>query len=159
MNRTVLAVAALLPLSLALVASGPATGARIATTAKPAAAGALKPTDTQAASARLVYGLLSDSRYAYRPRALDDALSREIFDSFLETWDPAKVYLTAADVARFQQYRTTLDDAIKSGEMEPAYAMFALFRQRVNERTAFARDLLETGKFDFTGNEDRKSVV
>ena len=111
------------------------------------------PTPAQETTAKLVYGLLSDSRYAYRPRALDDALSREIFDSFLETWDPAKVYLTAADVARFQQYRTTLDDAIKGGEMEPAYAMFALFRQRVNERTVFARDLLKTGKFDFTGNE------
>ena len=111
------------------------------------------PTPAQQTTAKLVYGLLSDSRYAYRPRALDDALSQEIFDRFLETWDPAKVYLTASDVARFRQYRTTLDDAIKSGEMEPAYAMFALFRQRVNERTAFARDLLKTGKFDFTGKE------
>ena len=46
------------------------------------------PTPAQETTAKLVYGLLSDSRYAYRPRALDDALSREIFDSFLETWDP-----------------------------------------------------------------------
>ena len=31
------------------------------------------PTAAQATTAKLVYGLLSDSRYAYRPRALDDA--------------------------------------------------------------------------------------
>ena len=36
------------------------------------------PTPDQSTTARMVHGLLSDSRYAYRPRALDDALSREI---------------------------------------------------------------------------------
>ena len=31
------------------------------------------PTADQSTAAKLVYGLLSDSRYAYRPRALDDS--------------------------------------------------------------------------------------
>ena len=42
------------------------------------------PTTDQVTAAKLVYGLLSDSRYAYRPRALDDALSREILEGYLE---------------------------------------------------------------------------
>lgn len=46
------------------------------------------PTADQSTTARMVYGLLSDSRYAYRPRALDDALSREILDGYLEALDP-----------------------------------------------------------------------
>ena len=33
------------------------------------------PTADQSTTAKLVHGLLSDSRYAYRPRALDDALA------------------------------------------------------------------------------------
>ena len=38
------------------------------------------PTADQATTAKLVYGLLSDSRYAYRPRALDGALSGDADD-------------------------------------------------------------------------------
>ena len=40
----------------------------------------------------LVYGLLSDSRYAYRPSALDDALSADIFKRYLEALDGGKVF-------------------------------------------------------------------
>ena len=110
------------------------------------------PTGDQATTSRLVYGLLSDSRYAYRPRALDDALSQDILKRYLETLDPAKLFLTAQDVAGFAKYGSKLDDAIKSGEVDPAWAMFALYRQRVGERIGYARGLLK-GNFDFSGNE------
>ena len=119
------------------------------------------PTSDQATTSRLVYGLLSDSRYAYRPRALDDALSQDVLKRYLETLDPGKVFLTAQDVAGFSKYSTRLDDAIKSGQVDPAWAMFALYRQRVGERIGYARGLLKGG-FDFSGNEryeyDRKDV-
>ena len=110
------------------------------------------PTPDQATTSRLVYGLLSDSRYAYRPRALDDALSQDILKRYLEALDPGKVFLTAQDVAGFSKYATTLDDAIKSGQVDPAWAMFAVYRMRVGERIAYARGLLKGG-FDFSGNE------
>ena len=101
---------------------------------------------------RLVYGLLSDSRYAYRPRALDDALSQDVLKRYLETLDPGKVFLTAQDVASFNRYATTLDDAIKSGQVEPGWAIFALYRQRVDQRIGHARKVLK-GEFDFSANE------
>ena len=101
------------------------------------------PTATQATTAKLVYGLLSDSRYAYRPRALDDTLSQEVFTRYLESLDPGKVFLTAQDMAKFASYKTRLDDAIKGEGLEPAYAMFALYKQRVNQRVAYARGLLK----------------
>lgn len=109
-------------------------------------------TAAQATTAKLVYGLLSDSRYAYRPLPLDDALSRDIFERYLEALDGSKVFLTAQDVAKFAPFETQLDDAIKSGELTPAYAMFEVYRQRVKERVAFARELLADG-FDFSGDE------
>ncbi|RZA21895.1 MAG: tail-specific protease [Lysobacteraceae bacterium] len=110
------------------------------------------PTSDQATTSRLVYGLLSDSRYAYRPRALDDALSQEVLKRYLETLDPGKLFLTAQDVAAFSKYGTQLDDAIKSGQVDPAWAMFAVYRQRVGERIGYARGLLK-GDFDFGGSE------
>ena len=111
------------------------------------------PTDDQATTAKLVYGLLSDSRYAYRPRALDDTLSQEVFTRYLEALDPGKVFFTAQDVARFSPYKARLDDAIKGAGLEPAYAIFAQYRQRVGERVAFARALLKQDKFDFSTKE------
>lgn len=110
------------------------------------------PTQDQSTTARMVHGLLSDSRYAYRPRALDDALSREILTEYLKTLDPGKVFLTAQDVAGFQRYATTLDDAIKSGQVDPAWTIFGTYRQRVEDRIAYARGLLK-GEFDFTKDE------
>ena len=59
------------------------------------------PTADEATTAKLVYGLLSDSRYAYRPRALDDALSQDIFKRYLEALDPGKLFFTAEDIKNF----------------------------------------------------------
>ncbi|MEG3050839.1 MAG: tail-specific protease, partial [Thermomonas sp.] len=143
-NRTLLA------LSLGLALAAPL--ALLARSGGDAAVLPSAPTADQATTARLVYGLLSDSRYAYQPRALDDALSQEILKRFLETLDPGKVFLTAQDVASFNRYATTLDDAIKGGQVEPGWAIFALYRQRVDQRIGHARKLLK-GEFDFSANE------
>lgn len=145
-NRTLLALSLGLALAapLALLARADGAGSDIVL---PAA-----PTTDQATTSRLVHGLLSDSRYAYRPRALDDALSQDVLKRYLETLDPGKVFLTAQDVAAFGKYSTQLDDAIKSGQVDPAWAIFAVYRQRVGERIGYARGLLK-GNFDFSGSE------
>ncbi|MGH8075717.1 MAG: carboxy terminal-processing peptidase [Lysobacter sp.] len=112
------------------------------------------PTADQGTAAKLVYGLLSDSRYAYRPRALDDALSADMYKRYLESLDPGKQFFTAQDVVRFDAYKTKLDDAIKRGDLEPAYAIFATYRERVDARVAHARGLLkQQDLFAFTGND------
>ena len=114
------------PLLLALTLSLPLLLAARADGALPQG-----PTKAQATTAKLVQGVLSDSRYAYRPRPLDDALSSDMFDQYLETLDGNKVFLTATDVAEFEAWRTRLDDALDAGELSPAYAMFARYRQPV----------------------------
>ncbi len=141
-NRTLLAI------SLGLALAAPVVLlARGADIALPTA-----PTADQSTTSRMVYGLLSDSRYAYRPRELDDALSREILKGYLEALDPAKLFLTAQDVAGFQQYATKMDDAIKRGQLDPAWAIFSVYQQRAEARIGKARELLK-GNFDFTTNE------
>ena len=121
------------------------------------------PTADQGTAAKLVYGLLSDSRYAYRPRALDDALSADMYTRYLESLDPGKQFFTAQDIARFDPFKTQLDDAIKSGDLTPAYAIFATYHERVDARVAHARGLLKQDLFDFTGNDrfayDREDVA
>jgi carboxyl-terminal processing protease len=113
---------------------------------------AVAPTADQSNTSKLVYGLLSDSRYAYRPRPLDDALSQQIFKRYFEALDGGKQFFTAADVERFAPYKTKMDDAIRSGDLAPAYEIFTVYKQRVGQRVAYARALLKQD-FDFTGDE------
>ncbi|MEO5566123.1 MAG: carboxy terminal-processing peptidase, partial [Luteimonas sp.] len=155
---------ALLILSLAVplaLLARPTSGDVAAKPAATAAAAAATSVD-QATTARLVYGLLSDSRYAYRPRALDDALSQDIFKRYLDALDGSKLFFNAQDIASFAPYKTTLDDAIKSGKLDPAQAMFALYKERVAQRSAQARALLKQDIFDFSSQErwyyDRKDA-
>ncbi|WCE04941.1 carboxy terminal-processing peptidase [Pseudoxanthomonas sp. JBR18] len=139
---------------LALALTVPAVLIAQADTAKPAA-----PTDTsvvpmgptadQQTTSKLVYGLLSDSRYAYRPRQLDDALSADIYKRYLDALDGSKQFFTAQDIQGFMPYETKLDDAIKSGQLAPAYDIFAVYRKRVAERVAYARNLVKHQNFDF----------
>lgn len=110
------------------------------------------PTADQANTSKLVYGLLSDSRYAYRPRPLDDALSQDVFKRYLEALDGGKQFFTAADVARFAPYKTKMDDAIRSGDLAPAYDIFTVYKQRVGQHVSYARALLKQD-FDFTGSQ------
>ncbi|WP_149195793.1 carboxy terminal-processing peptidase [Luteimonas suaedae] len=112
------------------------------------------PNADQVRTAKLVHGLLSDSRYAYRPRQLDPAMSADIFERYLESLDPTKMFLTAADVAEFEAYGPRIGEAIRDGDMEPAYAIFAKYKERVAERVTHARALLKQDIFDFDG-EDR----
>ena len=131
-SRKLLAFSAILPLTLALAAAG--------TPAPPAkAAGPMAPTQSQAVASSLVYGLLSDSQYAYRPRVLDDALSAEIFRRYLESLDGDKLFFTQADMDRFAPYRTQLDDAIKAQDLKPAFEIYTTYVKRVDDRAAFAR--------------------
>ena len=139
-NRNLLVFSALLPLTLAIAAGVPAPATSLA------------PTDAQAAATTLVYGLLSDSRYAYRPRVLDDGLSAEIYRRYFESLDSDKLFFTQADMANFAKYRSQLDDAIKSQNLKPAYDIFNTYVRRVDERAAFARALLAK-PFDFSAKE------
>lgn len=115
----------------------------------------IEANQAQATTARLIYGWLSNSRFAYRPRELDDALSQEVFDRYLEALDPSKMLFTQKDVDGFGHYRTALDDAIKNGELEPPFAMFALYKTRMGERNAYARQLLKQDIFRFDKQNDR----
>lgn len=111
-------------------------------------------TRDQAGAAQLVYGLLSDSRYAYRPRPLDATLAADVLKHYLDTLDPNRMFFTAADVAAFEAMKPQIATAIQGGDMAPAYRIFAVYRDRVKQRVAGARALLkQPGVFTFTGND------
>ncbi|MCG8464497.1 MAG: carboxy terminal-processing peptidase [Xanthomonadales bacterium] len=91
-------------------------------------------------------------RYHYKPSELNDSLSQEIFEQYIQSLDPSRSYFLASDIAHLERYRDKLDDYLNRDQVGPAFEIFNLYRQRVAERIAYATDLLE-GEFDFTVDE------
>ena len=92
-------------------------------------------------------------KYHYKKHKLDDAFSQGILERFIETLDPGKVFFTERDISDFQVYRDTLDDALKQARLEPAFNIYKVYRQRVDERVAYAMKMLNTD-LDFNRDED-----
>ncbi|HEU4531027.1 MAG TPA: carboxy terminal-processing peptidase [Steroidobacteraceae bacterium] len=100
----------------------------------------LAPTVRHSNIARRVYDNLDRAHYARSP--LDDRLSSQIFDLYLESLDGSRSYFLASDIAEFERLRLRLDESIKSGALDPAFAIFGRFRERNRERMNYAISLL-----------------
>jgi carboxyl-terminal processing protease len=116
----------------------------------PAAAAVLAPTDQENYVARRVSDIIA--REHYRRAPLDDRLSSLILDRYLDSIDGGRSYFYASDIAEFEKYRYELDDAIKSGDVEPAFVIFRRYQQRSRERMNYAIELLSK-KPDFDIDE------
>src|ERR1022692_1469189 len=108
--------------------------------AVPATATALTPTEQENYVARRVSDIIA--REHYRRAPLDDRLSSLILDRYLDAIDGGRSYFYASDIAEFERYRYELDDAIKAGDVEPAFVIFRRFQQRSRERMNYAIELL-----------------
>jgi carboxyl-terminal processing protease len=96
--------------------------------------------------------MLQNSHYADTP--FDAQLSGRIFDDYLKSLDSQKLYFTQQDIDAFQaNYGDRLDKLLFQGKsMQPAVEIYNVFRQRVEERTKQADELL-AGEFDFSNDE------
>ena len=83
------------------------------------------------------------TNYHYKRTRLDDELSSEIFDSYLELLDPNKIYFLAGDIETFERYRTGLDDALRHSDLAPAYDIFNVYVDRVQQRVDYARERVQ----------------
>jgi carboxyl-terminal processing protease len=90
----------------------------------------------------------------YKDLMLNDDLSDQILEQYLKDLDPARSYFLSSDISEFNQYRFSLDDQIKKGDLETAYLIFNRFHERLEERINYSINLLESDKqFDFTLDE------
>ena len=146
-NRPALLVGAAALAALVTVVGG---SARLTASTSPLPPGAIAPGDRERMIARQVGNLLQDAHYS-RIR-IDDALSPRVMDKFLEAMDGQRAYFLASDIEEFAPLRMRFDDMIRTGDIEPAYAMFARYQQRNRERVQHALELLDTEP-DFTVRE------
>ena len=103
---------------------------------------------------RRVMRLVSEvvERQHYRQTALDDAMSSQIYERYLEALDGSRSYLLASDIAEFERFRYQLDDAIEQADAGPAFQIFTRYQERNREVLRHAIALLDVEP-DFTLDE------
>lgn len=110
----------------------------------------LKPERNHRQVQELAVNLLD--RFHYRKLPLNDSLSSVIFDRYLSSLDPSRLYFLKSDIQQFEKYRHKLDDLLKKGDLDPAYEIFNTFRNAFFERSKEVYSLLEK-EFDYSINE------
>ena len=91
-------------------------------------------------------------RYHYRKTRLDDPLSSQILDRYLDALDANRSYFLATDIESFESFRYELDDYLSAQDTDPLFAIFNTYRARVLDRIDYALGLLDEG-FDFSVDE------
>ena len=109
---------------------------------------------------KLIYQLLS--KYHYQKIPLNDSLSEKILKKYISSLDPNKEYFYSSDINYFNQYKYQMDDYVISGYLEPAYEIFTVYNERVQNRINYVFSILEDEP-DFTNNDElifnRKDAV
>lgn len=101
-----------------------------------AEAGGLKPTPQHAVIAKDVVGLFESVSYKKVP--FDDSISSIIFDNLIKAVDQGKNYLMQSDIDDFEQYRNTLADDFRKGDLSAAYQVFNVYMKRYLDRMEYA---------------------
>ncbi|MFT5641861.1 MAG: carboxyl-terminal processing protease [Cyclobacteriaceae bacterium] len=120
----------------------------------------LEPAKEHASQTFVIVNLLN--RYHYRKTQLNDSLSSVIFNNYFESLDQNKSYFLKSDYDYFEKYRFTLDESLPQGNLDFAYQLFSIYRERSLQRLAYVDELLKT-EFDFTQDEyldtDREDLL
>lgn len=83
---------------------------------------------------------------------LDDSISRLAWTNYVDTLDPDHTYFLQSDIEQFKPFQAELDNMLKNGELDFAYEVFNVFKQRVKDRYDYTEKLLN-GEFDLTIKE------
>ena len=105
-------------LTLCLISLLGTSGTAMAITTTPE----LAPSDIQEITTKHILSALREQHYV--DQVLDDDVSAEVFDRYIEDLDPSKSYLTQNDVTALSQYRWELDNALRRSDLGPAFEHF-----------------------------------
>ena len=141
------------PLAAALLALSFTAGAQAL---GPEEEGPVTPLSPEAEHPETALAVLEQlSRHHYVRRAIDDSLSSDTLDNYLDALDPQRAYFLEGDIARFERYRYTLDDALRRGDLAPAFEIFNRYQAAAETQLESILRLLESGieALDFSDDE------
>ena len=99
---------------------------------------------------RIIVQLLTQNHY--KRIEVNDSLSSQVFDRYIDRLDYSHIYFLESDIAEFEKYRYRFDDYFRLGRVDAAFEIFNFYEKRLAERLMHVFELLENG-FDFTVDE------
>ncbi len=103
--------------------------------------GTLEPTKELSQTALEVVKEVGQTHYVRHE--LDDRFSSAVFDRYLADVDPTRSAFFAKDIQDFERYRYTLDEALGSGNLKPAFTIYNRYQELFTEQLLYCIDLLE----------------
>ena len=91
-------------------------------------------------------------RLHYNPKIIDDEFSISVYNDYIKAIDPQKRFLSKTDIEKFEQYRTLIDEQIKSSSIDFFNLTYETLMSRVDEVESFYLDILNH-PFDFNIDE------
>lgn len=76
---------------------------------------------------------------------IDAAVSSRIWTNYLSSLDYERVYFLASDIEKFQKDESSLGQRLKDGDINFAYEVFALFKERMRNRCLYVNELVDKG--------------
>jgi carboxyl-terminal processing protease len=87
-----------------------------------------------------------------KPIKLDDAFSKNLFETFIDLLDPNKLFFYKSDIVEFRKYETLIDNQILIGDLSFVNLVKERYILRMNEGKVLYTDLMKN-KLDF--NDDK----
>ncbi|MCO6478130.1 MAG: carboxy terminal-processing peptidase [Phaeodactylibacter sp.] len=110
-------------------------------------------TDDGEKEAVLMQSIISGfTQLHFRPKAIDDDFSEDVYDFYLDQIDGSRRFLTEEDVARLEPYKYELDDQINTSSFEFFNLSQELRLASFEKTQAYYREILAQ-PFDYTINE------
>ncbi len=122
-----------------------------------AQADTLTPTEAQQQAAQDIVERLNYGHY--REVELNDQLSEEIYEHFLEQLDSSKAYFTQPEIRQFNQYKLRLDDDLKEGDLTAAFEIYNLYQKKVVARIQNQLQQLDAFPDDYAFKRDDALMV
>jgi carboxyl-terminal processing protease len=110
----------------------------------------IKPDEQQSLVLREVVQLIEN--YNYKKVKINDSISSVIFDRYIKALDPSRYYFLASDIKEFEEFRTTLDDNFRAGDLSAPFYMFNVYLKRYNDRINYSMSQIK-GKYDYNQND------
>ncbi|MEO0574396.1 MAG: carboxy terminal-processing peptidase [Pseudomonadota bacterium] len=79
----------------------------------------------------------------YTRTEVDDKLSAQVLDMYIDALDGNKLFFLDSDLERFEQYRDRIDNMVVGASLEPVFDIFRTYQTRADERWTYALAQLE----------------
>jgi carboxyl-terminal processing protease len=110
----------------------------------------IKPDEQQSLVCKEIVALIEN--YNYKKITLNDSISSLILDKYVKALDPYRSYFLASDIKDFEQFRSTLDDQFRAGDLTAPFYIFNVYSKRYNETLDYAIAHIKD-KYDFNQSD------